>query len=73
MKRRFRPRISRAFKPLDLMYAGIVAMIICVALIARSSLVRIEFDKESGRSVAARFSKFFEIIDPSDLQSEIGD
>ena len=36
MKRRFRPRISRALNRPDLIYAGILAMVICVALIARS-------------------------------------
>ncbi|MGO9846872.1 MAG: hypothetical protein ACLPKT_09820 [Methylocella sp.] len=36
MKWRFRRRISRALNRPDLIYAGIVAMIICVALIARS-------------------------------------
>jgi hypothetical protein len=35
MKRQFRPRISRVLNRPDLIYAGIVAMIICVALIAR--------------------------------------
>jgi hypothetical protein len=73
MKQGFRPRISRALNRPDLIYAGIVAMIICVALIARSSLFGLNFDKESGHSVEARFLKFFEIIDPGDLQSEIGD
>jgi hypothetical protein len=35
MKKRFRARISRVLNRPDLIYAGIVAMIICVALIAR--------------------------------------
>jgi hypothetical protein len=37
MKRQFRTRISRALNRPDLIYAGVIAMIICVALIARGT------------------------------------
>jgi hypothetical protein len=36
LKRRFKPRSSNVLNRPDLIYAGIVAMIICVAVIARS-------------------------------------